>query len=156
MKRPRNPFRYFSLRRLFNNKSGLGAPVGNLIILVAAVALATTVVLFAINVTSNQVQKENLQITDVSLNPSNCTICILNTGSTSISVSQVTVKGDKYSASSFNDTVPIIKGNSTALLVALRNGTITDTDVGRTSTIVLMTTQGSYFSETIVKALSSG
>ena len=44
--------RHFSLRRLLKNKSALGTPVANLIILVAAVLLATVVVVYAINLTT--------------------------------------------------------------------------------------------------------
>lgn len=156
MKRLREPFRYFSLRRLFNNKKALGAPVGNLIILVAAVALSTTVVLFAVNVTSNQVQKESLQITDVTLNTANCTISIQNTGSTSIRVSQITIKGDKYAnyTSSPDISSGLAKGSAASLTVTLNNGTVTANDVGRPSTLVIMTTQGSYFTETLVQAVS--
>lgn len=156
-RRSRKPFRHFTIRRFFKNKSALGAPVGNLIILVAAVALSTTVVLFAINVTSNQVQKEGLQITDVNLNPQNCTISIQNTGSTSIRVSQITVKGDKYSnyTSSPDISGGLAKGNYASLTVTLNNGTITINDVGRPSTLVIMTTQGSYFTETLVQAAST-
>lgn len=147
-----------TLQRFLKNTIALGAPVGNLIILVAAVVLSSTVVLFAVNVTSNQVQKENLQITDVNLNTQNCTISISNTGSTSIKVSQITVKGDKYS--NYTSTPDISgglpKGQAASLTVVLTNGTITINDVGRPSTLVIMTTQGSYFTETIVQAIATG
>jgi len=150
-------FSRLTLQKFLKNTLALGAPVGNLIILVAAVVLSSTVVLFAVNVTSNQVQKENLQITDVNLNTENCTISIANTGSTSIKVSQVTIKGDKYA--NYTSTPDISgglpKGNSASLTVTLNNGTITINDVGRPSTLVIMTTQGSYFTETIVQAVSS-
>jgi hypothetical protein len=148
---------HFSLRRFFKNKSALGAPVGNLIILVAAVALSTTVVLFAVNVTSNQVQKESMQITDVTLTTSTCSISIQNTGSTTIKVSQVTVKGDKYSNYTSTPDISggLAKGNSATLTVTLNTGTVTINDVGRPSTLVIMTTQGSYFTETLVQATSA-
>lgn len=154
MTRSESLFRRLSVRRLFRNKSGLGAPVGNLIILVAAVALSTTVVLFAVNVTSNQVQKESLQITDVTLNTATCSISIQNTGSTSIRVSQVTVKGDKYSTYTSSPDISggLAKGSAATLTVTLTNGTVTMNDVGRPSTLVIMTTQGSYFTETLVQA----
>jgi hypothetical protein len=157
MKRPWNPFRHVTLRRFFNNKSALGAPVGNLIILVAAVALSTTVVLFAVNVTSNQVQKENLQITDVTLNTSNCTVTIQNTGATSIRVSQITIKGDKYSNYTSTPDIAegLAKGNYASLTVTLNNGTVTKNDIGRPSTLVILTTQGSYFTETLVQAATN-
>jgi hypothetical protein len=150
-------FGHFSLRRFFKNKSGLGAPVGNLIILVAAVALSTTVVLFAVNVTSNQVQKESMQITDVTLNTGTCSISIQNTGSTTIKVSQVTVKGDKYNTYTSSPDISggLAKGNSATLTVTLNADTVTINDVGRPSTLVIMTTQGSYFTETLVQAISS-
>jgi archaellum component FlaF (FlaF/FlaG flagellin family) len=124
---------------------------------VAAVALSTTVVLFAVNVTSNQVQKENLQITDVTLNTSNCTVTIQNTGATSIRVSQITIKGDKYSnyTSTPDISEGLAKGNYASLTVTLNNGTVTKNDIGRPSTLVILTTQGSYFTETLVQATSN-
>lgn len=148
------------LRRLstcfLKHKKALGAPVGNLIILVAAVALSTTVVLFAVNVTANQVQKESIQITDVKLNTQECTISIQNTGATSIRISQVTIKGDKYSNYTSAPEIPdgLPKGESATLKITLNNGTITTNDVGRPSTIVITTTQSTYFTETIVQAAS--
>lgn len=88
----------FSLRRLLKSKSALGAPVGNLIILVAAVILSTTVVLFAINVTTSQVQKEKMYITTSHVWYSNSTtsiaaIAICNTGATDIVLNNINVKG---------------------------------------------------------------
>jgi hypothetical protein len=158
MKRLGNAFRHFNMQRFFKNKKALGAPVGNLIILVAAVTLSTTVVLFAINVTSNQVQKESLQITDVTLNTNRCAISITNTGSTSIRVSQVTVKGDKYNTFTSSPDISggLAKGSSATLTVTLTSGTITVNDIGRPSTLVIMTTQGSYFTETLVQASGTG
>ncbi len=147
----------FTLQRILKSTRALGAPVGNLIILVAAVVLSSTVVLFAVNVTSNQVQKESLQITDVNLNTENCTVSIMNTGSTSIKISQITIKGDKYSNYTSTPDISggLAKSNSASLTVTLSNSTITINDVGRPSTLVIMTTQGSYFTETIVQAVSS-
>jgi hypothetical protein len=90
--------RPFSLRRFLSSKWGLGAPVGNLIILVAAVVLSTTVVLFAINVTSSQVQKEKLYIPVSHVWYSNSSvsvaaIAISDTGATDIVLSKIDVKG---------------------------------------------------------------
>ena len=51
-----------SLRKFLKSKRGLSAPVGNLIILIAAVLLATVVVVYAVNVTASQVQKEKAYI----------------------------------------------------------------------------------------------
>jgi hypothetical protein len=145
------------LQRFLKNTRALGAPVGNLIILVAAVVLSSTVVLFAVNVTSNQVQKESLQIVDVSLNTENCTVSIQNTGSTSIRVSQITIKGDKYANYTSTPDISggLAKGTAASLTVTLSNSTITINDVGRPSTLIIMTTQGSYFTETLVQAAST-
>ena len=83
---------------IFKNKRGLGAPVGNLIILMAAVILSTTVVLYATNVTSSQVQKEKLYITTshiwyVDSTVSIAAVGICDTGPTDIVISQFNVKG---------------------------------------------------------------
>lgn len=87
-----------TLRRLLKSKRGLGAPVGNLIILVAAVILSTTVVLFATNVTSSQVQKEKMYIATshvwyVNSSTSIVAMAISNTGPTDIVLNKIDVKG---------------------------------------------------------------
>ena len=84
--------------RLFGNKRGLGAPVGNLIILMAAVILSTTVVLFATNVTTSQVQKEKLYITTshvwyLNSSTSIAAVAICDTGPTDIVITKLDVKG---------------------------------------------------------------
>jgi hypothetical protein len=142
------------MRRLLKNKRALGAPVGNLIILMAAVILSTTVVLFAINVTSNQVQKESLFISGSTLTTNSAVISIVNTGPTSIMVSQITVLGEKFGNYTSAPTIEggLGKGNSTTLTVALTPGLITINDIGRPVTIVLSTTQGAYFTETLVQS----
>lgn len=145
-----------SLRSFFNNKRGLGAPVGNLIIIIAAVALSTTVVLYAVNVTTNQVQKESLYVAGATLDKETAEISLVNTGPTSISISQVTIKGERFSSLNFTSSPDISaglpRGNSTVLTVTLVENLITDNDVGRPTTIVVATTQGAYFTETLVQA----
>jgi hypothetical protein len=86
------------MRNFFRSKRALGAPVGNLIILMAAVVLSTTVVLFATNVTGSQVQKESLYISSSHLWYSNSTtsiaaIAITNTGPTDIVLTKIDIKG---------------------------------------------------------------
>jgi hypothetical protein len=144
----------FSLRRLLNNKRALGAPVGNLIIIIAAVALSTTVVLFAINVTSNQVQKESLFIAGATLDTEEAEISVVNTGPTSIRISQITIKGEKFAnyTSSPEIGTGLARGNSTVLTVELIENLVTENDVGRPVTIIVSTTQGVYFTETLVQA----
>ncbi len=88
----------FSLRRFLWSRRGLGAPVGNLIILVAAVILSSTVVLFATNVTSSQVQKEKMYIATshvwyVNSSTSIAAIAISDTGPTDIVLNKIDVKG---------------------------------------------------------------
>jgi hypothetical protein len=148
-----------SLRSFFNNKRGLGAPVGNLIIIIAAVALSTTVVLYAVNVTSNQVQKESLFIAGATVDPVEAEISLVNTGPTSISISQVTIKGERFISEDFTSSPDISaglpKGDSTVLTVTLSEELITANDVGRPTTIVVSTTQGVYFTETLVQAEES-
>lgn len=149
--------RHFNLRDFLWNKRALGAPVGNLIILVAAVVLSTTVVLFAVNVTSNQVQKESLYIAAAYLDADKAELTIVNTGPTSIRISQLTIKGDRFSNYTSNPeiTTGLAKGESTTLTVALTPGLITINDVGRPITIVVSTTQGAYFIETLVQATAA-
>jgi hypothetical protein len=90
--------RRFNMRRLLKSNRGLGAPVGNLIILVAAVILSTTVVLFATNITSSQVQKEKMYIATshiwyVNSTTSIVAIAISDTGPTDIVLNKIDVKG---------------------------------------------------------------
>ena len=143
-----------TFKRFLWNKRALGAPVGNLIILVAAVVLSTTVVLYAVNVTSNQVQKESLFVSGATLDTEKAVISITNTGPTSIRVAQITIKGDKFSnyTSSPEIGTGLPKGNSTTLTVNLTPNLITINDVGRPIAIVITTTQGAYFTETLVQA----
>lgn len=89
---------HLTLRRFLKNTKALGAPVGNLIILVAAVILSTTVVLFATNVTSSQVQKEKMYIATshiwyVNSTTSIAAIAISDTGPTDIVLNKIDVKG---------------------------------------------------------------
>jgi hypothetical protein len=98
MKCTRSSLRHFSIPRLLKSKTALGAPVGNLIILVAAVVLSTTVVLFATNVTSSQVQKEKMYIATSHVwycnsSTSIAAIAICDTGATDLVLSKVDVKG---------------------------------------------------------------
>lgn len=142
------------LKRLIKSKSAIGAPVGNLIILVAAVMLSTTVVLFAVNVTANQVQKESLFIANTAVDTEKAIISITNTGPTSIMVSQITIKGEKFTnyTSSPEISNGLAKGDSTTLTVQLTPNLITINDIGRPITLVITTTQGAYFTETLVQA----
>jgi hypothetical protein len=89
---------HLNLRRLLKNTRALGAPVGNLIILVAAVILSTTVVFFATNVTTSQVQKEKMYIATSHVWYANSStsivgIAISDTGPTDIVLNKIDVKG---------------------------------------------------------------
>ncbi len=158
MKPYRSFFRHFNLKGFLKNKTALGAPVGNLIILAAAVVLSTTVVLFAVNVTSNQVQKETLYVGAATLDTEKAVISLTNTGPTSIRISQITVKGDKFSTFTSDPDIAdgLAKGASAILTVRLTAGLVTANDIGRPCTIVISTTQGAYFSETLVQAVGTG
>jgi hypothetical protein len=86
------------VRSLIRSKRALGAPVGNLIILMAAVILSTIVVLFATNVTSSQMQKENLYVSSthvwyVNSSYSVAGIVVTNTGPTDIVLTKIVIKG---------------------------------------------------------------
>jgi hypothetical protein len=90
--------RTFSLRRLLRSRRALGTPVANLIILVAAVLLASVVVVFAVNVTTSQVQKEKVYIATthiwyVDSAKSIAAVGISNIGPTDIVLTQVNVDG---------------------------------------------------------------
>jgi len=109
---------HFSMRRFLNNKRALGAPVGNLIILVAAVILSTTVVLFATNVTSSQVQKEKMYIATSHIwyansSTSLAAIAICNTGPTDIVLNKIDVKGLQCEWNGTNNYVAYCKINGT-------------------------------------------
>jgi hypothetical protein len=84
--------------RLFKNRCALGTPVANLIIMMSAVILSITVTFFAMNVTTSQVQKESIYISQTHLWYVNSTystgaIAITNTGPTDIVLNKVIIKG---------------------------------------------------------------
>jgi hypothetical protein len=86
------------MKKLMKSTRALGTPVANLIVLTAAVLLTTTVTLFAVNVTSSQVQKENMYITRTHLwylnsNQSIGAVVAINTGATDIVLNKIAVKG---------------------------------------------------------------
>lgn len=86
------------MNRLFRNKRALGTPVANLLILTSAIILTLTVTFFATNVTTSQVQKENLYIARshmwyVNRTDSVGAVLIINTGPTDIVLNKITVKG---------------------------------------------------------------
>ncbi|XHH09764.1 MAG: hypothetical protein ACFCUE_03825 [Candidatus Bathyarchaeia archaeon] len=109
---------HLTLRRFLHNKKALGAPVGNLIILVAAVILSTTVVLFATNVTSSQVQKEKMYIATshiwyVNSSTSIAAIAVCNTGPIDIVLNKIDVKGLICEWNGTNNYVVYTKINGT-------------------------------------------
>jgi hypothetical protein len=86
------------MMRLLRSRRGLGTPVANLIVLTAAVLLTTTVTLFAINVTTSQVQKENMYISKTHLWYVNSTysvgaVMITNTGPSDLGLNKIVIKG---------------------------------------------------------------
>jgi hypothetical protein len=98
MKYYRIPLRHWSTRRFLKSKTALGSPVGSLIMLIATVILSTTVVTFALNVTSSQVQKEKLFIASSHVwycnsSISIAAIAVCDTGSTDSVFSRIEVKG---------------------------------------------------------------
>ncbi len=131
---------HFSLRRLLKSRRGLGAPVGNLIILVAAVVLSTTVVLFAINVTSSQVQKEKMYIPTSHVWYSNSSvsiaaIAISDTGATDIVLSKIDVKGLQCQWNGTSNYVVYTKINGTMpgdlpLITSISRSGNTTVDIG--------------------------
>ena len=98
MKYYRIPLRHLSTRRFLKSKTALGAPVGSLIMLVATVILCTTVLMYAVNVTSSQVQKEKLFIASSHVwycnsSISIAAIAVCDTGSTDSVFSKIEIKG---------------------------------------------------------------
>jgi len=109
---------HLSLTRLLKNKRALGAPVGNLIILVAAVILSTTVVFLATNVTTSQVQKEKMYIATSHVWYANSStsivgIAISDTGPTDIVLNKIDVKGMQCDWNGTNNYVIYCKINGT-------------------------------------------
>lgn len=144
------------MMKFFRNKRGLGAPVGNLIILTAAVLLSTVVVVYAANVTSDQVQKESVFVSQADLNINYGNITIINTGPTSIMVRQIVIKGETFTDYKSNPDIGVnglAKGANATLDVTM-DGTLTINDIGRPVTVVICTTQASYVIETLVQAAS--
>lgn len=90
--------RRFRLARLFKSKRGLETPVSTLIILVAAVLLASVVVLFSVNVMAGQFEKEKVYVATSHLwyvndDQSIAAIGISNIGPTDVVLTKITVNG---------------------------------------------------------------
>ncbi|HTY75645.1 MAG TPA: hypothetical protein VMD05_08785 [Candidatus Nanoarchaeia archaeon] len=86
------------MRSFIRSRRALGTPVSNLIILMAAVILSTTVVIFAVNLTSSQLQKESLFIASSHVWYANSTfsegaVILTNIGSTDSVLSKIDVDG---------------------------------------------------------------
>ena len=187
-----------NMRRLFRNKRGLGTPVSNLIILMAAVILSTIVVLFATNVITSQVQKEKLYITTshvwyINSTTSIAALGICDTGSTDVVITQLNVKGLQCNWNGTDNYIVYCKINGTMsgdlpFVTNLSNNATTTVDIGNQPynftvasegltiksgqsiafyavlpncigvydlstpvTIVISTTQGVYFAQTLVQ-----
>jgi len=87
-----------NIKRFLKQKTAISTPVGNLIMLMAAVILCVTVVFFALNVTTSQVQKEKLYIASshvwyVNPSASQAAIAITNTGPTDAVLTKIDIKG---------------------------------------------------------------
>lgn len=90
--------RHFKAPKLLKNRHGLSTPVTELIIVVAAVALSTIVISYAMNVTASQVQKEklfiaNTQIWYVNNSESVAAIGITNVGPTESVITKINING---------------------------------------------------------------
>ncbi len=86
------------IKRFLKQKTALSTPLGNLIMLMAAVILCTTVVFFALNVTTSQVQKEKLYVASshvwyVDPSTSQSAIALTNTGPTDAVLTKIDIKG---------------------------------------------------------------
>jgi hypothetical protein len=106
------------MRKLVGNRIALGTPVANLIVLTAAVLLAVTVVSFATNVTTSQVQKENMYITKTHLWYVNSTysvgaISITDTGPSDIVLTKIVIKGLQSTWNGTDNYVIYNKSNQT-------------------------------------------
>lgn len=130
------------MKKLIGSKIALGTPVANLIILTAAVLLSVTVVAFATNVTTSQVQKENMYIAETHLWYINSAysvgaISIVNTGPSDIVLTKIVIKGlqstwngtDNYVI--YNKTNQTLPGNL-PLVENFTNTESTDITIGNT------------------------
>ena len=107
------------MRRFLRCKRGLGTPVANLIIIMATVILSTTVVLFAMNVTASQVQKESLYIPSTHIWYENETrsvaaLGLTNNGATDVVITKLEIKGLQTQWA----------GNESFVIYAKTNGTL--------------------------------
>lgn len=108
------------MKRVCKNIIGLGTPVANLIILVAAVLLSTVVTYFAVNVTSTQVQKENLYLTKCHMWYKNSTysvgcLVVINNGAVDVVLNKIVVKGQECP---WNGTTTYILYNKTSEILS--------------------------------------
>jgi len=107
------------MRRISKKTLAIATPVANLIILVVAVLLSGAVTYFATNVASTRVQQENLYLAKCHLWYKNSTssvscVSVVNTGSTDIVISKITVKG---TVCTWNGTTSYVLYNKTSEVV---------------------------------------
>jgi hypothetical protein len=120
------------------SRTAIGTPVGSLIMLIATVILAATVVLFAVNLTANQVQKEKLYVASshvwyVDRVNSVAAVGVTNTGPVDAVLTRINVNGldcqwngerNYVIYASINGTIPgdlayaDISGGNTTLTIA--------------------------------------
>jgi hypothetical protein len=128
------------MRKLARNIRALGTPVANLIVITAAVLLTTAVIFFATNVTSSQVQKENMYISNTHLWYVNSTYSvgaavITNTGATDVVLSKIAIKGlvcawngsDNYIIYNKTDT---LAGGDLPFVLTLNKTIANNVDIG--------------------------
>jgi hypothetical protein len=87
-----------TLKQILNSKKALSSPVGNLIMLLAAVILSTTVVIFAINVMTVQAEKERVYVAYthiwyINSQTSIAAIALTDTGPTDVILTKINIKG---------------------------------------------------------------
>lgn len=120
------------MRGFFRCKRGLGTPVANLIVVTAAVLLSLTVTSFAMNVTTSQVQKENLYVASSHIWYANSSysmgaIAVTNTGPTDVVLTRIVVKGLQCTWNGTTNFVVYCKTNTTLPGDLPYVGTLTNT-----------------------------
>ena len=106
------------MKKLFRNKRALGTPVASLILLMAAVILSSVVVVFAVNVTTSQAQKESLFVASshvwyVNSTTSIAAIAITDTGPTDIVLTKININGLQSDWNGSDNYVIFTKTNGT-------------------------------------------
>ncbi len=135
------------MKRLLKNKKALSPVVAAIILIAVTVAVSIAVAAWMGNMTFQFMDTEEMKITNVAFGTgNNATVKLINTGSTDITVVDVTVSGTGITASGLpgGTAVDVPASTSTQSIVI----DVTGFESGRSYNVKLITSKGNSFTYT--------